>query len=102
MAGSARPTCYIDYIKSEYEAEDKIMDRAEYEKTYPNYCKSCEGWGRFKKQDRPPYISDCDDCIKKGRCPRCGGASLNNLFNCTKCGWDNDDNDRGLPESNVV
>jgi hypothetical protein len=78
------------------------MNRSEYLKRYPNYCKSCEGWGGFKKLDRPPYLWHCNDCIKKGLCPRCGEASLNPLFKCTLCGWDPDDGDRGLPGSNVI
>jgi len=43
------------------------MERTEYQETYPNYCKSCQGWGAFKS----PYgrSEGCKECITKGVAP---------------------------------
>jgi ribosomal protein S27AE len=78
------------------------MERNEYEKIYPNYCKSCKGWGMFKKISPDVYIWDCD-CIKNRQCPRCGEVNtLDRMDSCSKCGWHRDDNERGLPGSMVI
>ena len=78
------------------------MDRTEYEKIYPNYCKKCEGWGMFKRLSPDIYFWDCEECITKGVCPRCGEKALDTMDSCTKCGWHRNEGNRGLPGSNVV
>ncbi len=78
------------------------MGRAEYEVTYPNYCRKCQGWGVFKTLSPNIYLWDCEECITKGFCPRCGESAIDNLGICTKCGWHRDDSNRGLPGSNIV
>jgi hypothetical protein len=32
------------------------MNPSEYEKAYPNYCKSCKGWGMFKRTSPDTYF----------------------------------------------
>ncbi len=78
------------------------MERTEYQETYPNYCKRCQGWGMFKRLSPDVRIWDCEECITKGRCPRCGENALNEMDTCANCGWYRDDNTRGLPGSNVI
>jgi len=77
------------------------MDKNEYEKLYPNYCRECNGWGMFKQISPNVRIWDCD-CIKQ-RCPRCGGVgTLDRMDQCSKCGWSRDETNRGLPGSVVI
>jgi len=78
------------------------MDDAQYEKAYPNYCRKCQGWGMFKSYSPNVRIWDCEACITKRICPRCGEKALDNMDNCTRCSWSRDDRDRGLPGSNVI
>ncbi len=80
------------------------MEPIEYQKTYPNYCRTCQGWGVLKDpQGRHGGLAkNCEECITKGHCPRCGEASLDDMYTCSKCGWYPDDNNRGLPGSNVI
>lgn len=56
------------------------MERAEYLETYPNHCKSCQGWGNFKRLSPDIRISDCEECITKERCPRCGERAGRNRY----------------------
>lgn len=73
------------------------MDRAEYEKTYPKYCRKCKGWGMFHNRDLRFW--DCE-CISNSLCPRCGKEhAFNEMDTCTACGWHRDDRERGLPGS---
>jgi hypothetical protein len=73
-----------------------FMELAEYEKKYPKYCKTCKGWGFFKSPD--PGIKECDDCVRKELCPRCG-QKIGVMYKCESCGWNVADRDRGLPGS---
>jgi hypothetical protein len=78
------------------------MDRTEYEKAYPNYCKPCKGWGMFKTLNPNILFWDCE-CVKVARCPRCGEEkALDNMRKCSKCGWNQYDKGRGLPGSHVI
>jgi hypothetical protein len=77
------------------------MDKNEFEKLYPNYCKACKGWGIFKQISPKVNLQDCD-CVKNGQCPRCGEAnSLSRAGQCSECGFSMDDKERGLPGSVV-
>lgn len=77
------------------------MERTEYERVYPNYCRRCQGWGMFKRLSPDVYFWDCE-CITNRRCPRCGENALNNMDTCIKCGWHRDEINRGLPGSLTV
>jgi len=82
--------------------EEGIMDKNEYKKKYPNYCRDCKGWGMFKRMSPDIFIWDCK-CIENGHCPRCGELNtLNKMDECSKCGWHRDDKERGLPGSIVI
>jgi len=73
------------------------VDREEYERTYPNYCKSCKGWGSHIGISPDIWFQDCE-CVEERRCPRCGAKdALDNMYKCTECGWDVCGDDRGLP-----
>ena len=77
------------------------MERAEFERTYPKYCRKCLGWGMFKTMSPDIQFCDCKECIGKGNCPRCS-TILGESHTCAECGWDQNDGARGLPGSNVV
>lgn len=78
------------------------MDRGEYEERYQNYCRSCKGWGIHIGIRPDINIKDCE-CMKQGRCPRCGSEkALNNMYKCGVCGWDVCDDERGLPGGSRV
>ena len=84
--------------------EDQV---SQYKHDYPNYCKSCNGWGgNYSRYDPSPsgislgsgYMLDyepCEDCVEKGICPRCGKVSDNIITAlsdgdcgvCEHCGW---------------
>lgn len=72
------------------------MDRVEYERTYPNYCKACKGWGVSMSLSPDVRFSDCD-CVRQHLCPQCGEKTLNDMYKCGSCGWDVCSEDRGLP-----
>jgi hypothetical protein len=74
------------------------MERTEYQETYPDYCRTCQGWGTIKFASPHVQIEPCKECIPNGRCPPCGENALNKMDTCDKCGWYWDD---GLPGSNV-
>lgn len=85
----------------------------EYKNKWPNYCRSCGGWGGSVFYQSHPYGSTyaneemwdpCTDCIEDGKCPRCGWEMPEDEFEetlefgvCRKCGWREDKPD-GLPE----
>ena len=59
--------------------EQYATDVAAYEAQWPNYCRTCRGWGVTRYYDDPIgeqwssshwFSEPCDDCA--GRCPRCG------------------------------
>ena len=84
-------------------SKEVAVERTEYQETYPNYCKTCQGWGSFKSPASPhDHVEGCKECITNRRCPRCGENALNKMDTCGKCGWYWDDNNRGLPGSNVI
>lgn len=89
---------------------DKSFDlyealRADYEQSYPNYCKKCNGWGgSYSKYDPSPsgialspgYMEEfdlCPHCLEQSICPRCGNSNIfmdedNNYKNtCGSCGF---------------
>jgi len=75
------------------------MDRAEYERTYPKYCKDCKGKGGHITFSPDVYFWECEKCVKQNICPRCGEQTLDEMQKCSDCGWDRCDNEqRGLPE----
>ena len=55
-----------------------------YDNQYPNHCHTCNGYGGFwSRYDPSPSgvslssgsmeeFDVCPDCVKKGKCPRCG------------------------------
>jgi hypothetical protein len=71
------------------------MDQIAYQKKYPNYCKECNGRGRWTNAEG--QVGDCDECLKQGLCPQCGEQALSEMEECTKCRWSSHDRDRGLP-----
>lgn len=71
------------------------MTGSEYENTYPKYCKSCKGWGIFIKASPDVFFWECD-CLKQGRCPRCGADHVLDYYKCKECNWDVSDSNRGL------
>jgi ribosomal protein L37E len=75
------------------------VERTEYQKTYPNYCRTCRGWGTIVGLRPDIDISDCEECIAKEHCPRCGQDALDEMDTCSNCGWYRDDNNRGSPGS---
>ena len=79
------------------------MERTEYLRTYPSFCRKCEGWGILKGFTPQFRISECE-CLEIRTCPRCGTANSigESPLVCTHCGWDVDDKQRGLPGSNVI
>lgn len=70
------------------------MDRIEYLKMYPNFCKECHGRGGWSNSEG--QFGDCE-CLKQGLCPQCGEQTLSEMEECSKCGWNKCDRDRGLP-----
>lgn len=55
----------------------------------------------FKQLSPDIFFSDCEECLAKGRCPRCGENTINDMSVCTECNWHLDDSNRGLPGSDV-
>lgn len=92
------PPVFLSRSKEKNAAEHR--ERIRYKNTYPNFCRTCQGWGLLK--DPHGRFKDCEECITKGRCPRCGENALDKMATCSKCGWHRDDNNRGLPGSNVI
>ena len=73
------------------------MERDEYVLKFPEHCRTCEGWGIVKGFSPIFTISECV-CLKAGTCPRCGTArAVDQAVQCEACGWDIDDEERGLP-----
>lgn len=76
---------------------------AEWVKKWPNYCKTCKGWGGFGyTQSHGPGLNEqmfdvCDAPEKSETCHRCGQDGLDADANgpCKHCGWNFDD---GLQE----
>lgn len=109
------PECLAQMEKARKEREDYITK-------WPNYCKSCNGWGGSTEYQTHPYGSTtasepifepCSDCgAAHPRCPRCGeDAFLDegihmNILNwllegepCPSCGYDWGNNpDDALPD----
>ena len=84
------------------------MERAEWEATWPRYCRSCGGYGTMESGGDwvpygsgntrlPSYPEPCSTCGEAGLCPRCGeqvahdAESSENFFEgeaaCPFCGW---------------
>jgi len=73
------------------------VDRDDYVRKYPDHCTTCEGWGVIKEFSPIFSITECA-CFKEKTCPRCGTPhALDSAVRCQACGWDIDDEDRGLP-----
>lgn len=65
---------------------------------WPNYCKSCCGWGGSKftqHHDSGPgeQMFDLCEALPATQCHRCGEQGLDSEGNgpCKSCGWDFDD-----------
>lgn len=104
------------FCKEQFAKHDKIV--AEYQKRWPNYCRSCNGWGgTYSQYDPSPagvslspgYILEfdtCPSCLEEGVCPRCGEtSSLIELdvedgddIHCPECGWRSDCNCHDMSE----
>lgn len=74
--------------------------QAAYVAKYPNYCKTCGGFGVHCWEERhdagypgEPMSEPCDACTGQGICARCGEKGLDEDGNgpCTHCGWNYDD-----------
>jgi hypothetical protein len=77
------------------------MKRDEYIQKYPQHCKTCEGWGMTQGFSPIFTITECE-CLKDKTCPRCGTAhALDDSIQCEACGWDIEDEDRGLQSTPV-
>jgi hypothetical protein len=77
------------------------MEREEYIRKFPDHCTTCEGWGILRGYSPIFTISECE-CFKERTCPRCGTPhALDESVRCEVCGWNVDDEDRGLPGSHV-
>ena len=72
------------------------MDRQTFTTRFPNYCRTCQGWGILKN---PPRVADCE-CLRAGICPRCA-TKLEN-YRCPDCGWNADDQIRGIDSPQVI
>lgn len=85
-------------------------EKEEYEKLYPNYCRTCRGWGVIEgggdlvdygstQVHLPTYPEPCPACSDEGICPRCGKQDLvlddTGMPNCVSCGFKADMD--GLP-----
>ena len=82
-------------------AKDK-KDLEEFEKKWPNYCRTCEAVGgsiqygvRYYKDGsgEPDSFEPCPSCQKTEtpKCPRCGETwdeeRMTDLLPCPKCHW---------------
>lgn len=86
--------------------KDWEKERDEFIKLFPNYCKTCNGWGGhwYEYDPSPSGVSlapgkmrdfnECPDCYEKGRCPHCGSALIADpgedrpdRWICWKCEW---------------
>lgn len=72
---------YVNEARKEVEA---------YISMWPNYCNNCSGSGGFYYPGsywQPPDFEPCDECVGKGKCPRCGAESFtDDSFNvCSSC-----------------
>lgn len=103
----------LDHTKGcnhSFELHDTLV--ADYEQLYPNYCRTCQGWGgRWSKYDPSPsgvalspgYMEEfdpCPDCLDKMKCPRCGGNVYHDEENyevCPICLFKTEETD-GLPQ----
>lgn len=81
----------------------RLLERETWRRSYPNYCKTCNGWGQFyssfKPDAGPGYLEDiepCNNCTADGLCARCGGplSPVDASGPCQDCGWNYDD---GMP-----
>lgn len=71
----------------------------QWEKKYPNHCKTCNGAGGVSYSGNywnPPDFAECDNCIGQGKCPLCGEDFPedfefgNNLLPCGHDYWNLD------------
>jgi hypothetical protein len=74
---------------------------------FPQYCRTCRGAGNIEQANVPdPSITDCDDCLAQGNCPRCGKTferwALAIWRPCAFCGWYRDDPLRALPSAQLL
>jgi hypothetical protein len=92
--------------------------QADYDRTWPRYCRSCNGRGQWHETYDPSpagvclgpgtltAAGPCPDCIEAARCPRCArlftrlhddaGQILGLDLPCAYCGWQ--EQDPGRPE----
>lgn len=73
-----------------------------YRRDWPDYCRSCNGWGcHIQPQTywEPEDVSPCV-CIEDGRCPRCAYPHGEDWEGetCEACGWQYDDGGGGFDE----
>jgi hypothetical protein len=84
-------------------------ERCAYFERWPNACRACAGWGGEdilvdEPGDRGYPDPECDECLGKLRCGRCGGelgaadpsgasddAGRWDGKACPACGWHSDD-----------
>jgi hypothetical protein len=78
------------------------MERGEYLKTFPSYCKQCQGWGIQRSFSPVVRIWECD-CLNQSICPRCGAKDvIQDSLACRFAAGTWTTRDRGLPGSEVV
>jgi len=77
------------------------MDRDEYLRRFPGYCKTCQGWGVHRTSSPEFRMWECG-CVGANTCPRCGAQDGLVDLTCAKCQWDLDDKERGLPGSLTI
>lgn len=103
-----------EYISHEEALEAAAQAAAEarqaYEKDWPEYCRTCGGWGAFILCETHGLPSSgevlsepCNDCTQRydtgpQQCARCGerGLDEDGTGPCTNCGWNYDD---GIPQA---
>jgi hypothetical protein len=79
--------------------------REDYNDSFPMHCESCEGWGGTIDVQDPSMaldsvfgdnsldIDDCESCIQRDKCPRCGSdyitdsESADYEEDCSFCGF---------------
>jgi hypothetical protein len=98
---SERVEMFEKFLQGEAEDARRIeAEAAEYEKQWPNHCRTCGGWGehRHSFDPSPDGVSlgagsmedavPCPDCAEKGLCPRCMHIVEPDEIFCPSCGCD--------------
>jgi hypothetical protein len=100
---------HTKYCKENFRKFEEF--RKQWIKKWPNYCQKCGGWGGFEGYQSVPYgmgstsmpvFDTCDECIERGKCPRCGKYTFkqDDRELCRNCGFDiaGGKNSEGIPD----